>query len=122
MEVIKRVRQKVGRDFPIEYRISGDELLEGGMKIDQTVEYAKMIEDSIDLIHVSAGVHFIMPLNRRMFPIVGFAEPGCNVYLAAEMKKHVRYQSRRWAASTRRNTPSSYWPKARPTSSAWAGS
>ena len=90
MEVIKRVRQKVGRDFTIEYRISGDELLEGGMKIDQTVEYVKIIEDSIDLVHVSAGVHFIMPLNRRLFPIMSFTAPGCNVYLAAEMKKHVK--------------------------------
>jgi 2,4-dienoyl-CoA reductase-like NADH-dependent reductase (Old Yellow Enzyme family)/NADPH-dependent 2,4-dienoyl-CoA reductase/sulfur reductase-like enzyme len=90
MEVIKRVRQKCGRDFPIEYRISGDELIEGGMKIDQTVEFVKMIEDSIDLIHVSAGVHFIFPTMRRLFPIISFAEPGCNVYLAAEMKKHVK--------------------------------
>jgi len=47
MEVIKRTRQKCGKDFPIEYRISGDELLVGGMKIDQTVEFVKMIEDSI---------------------------------------------------------------------------
>jgi 2,4-dienoyl-CoA reductase-like NADH-dependent reductase (Old Yellow Enzyme family)/thioredoxin reductase len=90
IEVIKRIRQKCGRDFPIEYRISGDELIEGGMKIEETVEFVKMIEDSIDLIHVSAGVHFIFSTMRRMFPIISFAEPGCNVYLAAEMKKHVK--------------------------------
>ena len=90
MEVIKRVRDKCGRDFPIEYRISGDELIDGGMKIDETIAFVKMIEDDIDLIHVSAGVHFIFQTMRRLFPIISFAEPGCNIYLAAEMKQHVK--------------------------------
>jgi 2,4-dienoyl-CoA reductase-like NADH-dependent reductase (Old Yellow Enzyme family)/thioredoxin reductase len=90
MEIINRIRKKCGRDFLIEYRISGDELIEGGMKIDQTVEFVKMIEESIDIIHVSAGVHIIWPTMKRLFAVISFSEPGCNVYLAAEMKKHVK--------------------------------
>jgi 2,4-dienoyl-CoA reductase-like NADH-dependent reductase (Old Yellow Enzyme family)/thioredoxin reductase len=90
MEIINRIRKKCGRDLLIEYRISGDELVEGGMKIDETVEFVKMIEDSIDIIHVSAGVHLVWSTMKRLFPIISFTEPGCNVYLAAEMKKHVK--------------------------------
>lgn len=90
MEVIKRVRQKCGHDLLIEYRLSGDELVEGGMTIDQTVEFVKIIEGDIDLVHVSAGVHLIHSTMKRMFPLISFTEPGCNVYLAAEVKKHVR--------------------------------
>jgi 2,4-dienoyl-CoA reductase-like NADH-dependent reductase (Old Yellow Enzyme family)/thioredoxin reductase len=90
MEIVNRIRKKCGRDFLIEFRISGDELVEGGMKIDQTVEFVKMIEDSIDIIHVSVGVHLVWPTVKRLFPIISFTDPGCNVYLAAEMKKHVK--------------------------------
>lgn len=90
MEVIKRIRQKCGRDLVIEYRVSGDELVEGGMKIDDTIEFIKMIEDGIDIVHVSAGIHMDMSTEKRMFPIISFAEPGCNVYLAEAMKKNVK--------------------------------
>ncbi len=90
MEVINRVRKKCGRDLLIEYRISGDELVEGGMKIDETIEFVKMIEDGIDIVHVSAGLHFVWNTMKRLFPIISFATPGCNVYLAAEMKKRVK--------------------------------
>jgi 2,4-dienoyl-CoA reductase-like NADH-dependent reductase (Old Yellow Enzyme family)/thioredoxin reductase len=88
-EIIKRVRQRCGRDFLIEYRISGDELIEGGMEIQEVIEFVKMIEDDIDIIHVSAGIHDNHFTIKRMFPVISFAKPGCNVYLAEEMKKHV---------------------------------
>ena len=90
MEIINRIHQKCGRDFLIEYRISGDEMIEGGMKIEDVIEFVKMIEDSIDIIHVSAGIHDNLYTIKRMFPVIGFTKPGCNVYLAEAMKKHVK--------------------------------
>jgi 2,4-dienoyl-CoA reductase-like NADH-dependent reductase (Old Yellow Enzyme family)/thioredoxin reductase len=89
MEVINRIRQKCGRDFLIEYRISGDEMIEGGMQIDDVIEYVKMIEDSIDIIHVSAGIHDNLYTIKRMFPIIWFTKPGCNVDLAEAVKKQL---------------------------------
>ena len=89
MEVINRIRQKCGRDFLIEYRISGDEMIEGGMQIDDVIEFVKMIEDSIDIIHVSAGIHDNLYTIKRMFPIIWFTKPGCNVDLAEAVKKQV---------------------------------
>lgn len=56
IEVLEAIRDKVGSDFGIEYRISADELIAEGMHPDETIEFVKMIEDKIDLLHVSAGM------------------------------------------------------------------
>jgi 2,4-dienoyl-CoA reductase-like NADH-dependent reductase (Old Yellow Enzyme family)/thioredoxin reductase len=77
--VVERIREKCGPDFIIEYRISGDELVEGGMRIETT----------IDLVHVSVGVHESPETVHRMFPHMSFTEHGCNVHLAASMKEAV---------------------------------
>lgn len=90
LEVVKRIRQRCGDDFLIEYRVSGDELVEGGMRIGEVCEFAEMLQDYVDLFNVSAGVHDDRHTVKRMMPMIGFTEPGCNVYLAAEVKKHVK--------------------------------
>ena len=41
--VVKKVRQAVGRNFPIEIRISGSERVEGGYGIETGIEIAKML-------------------------------------------------------------------------------
>ena len=86
IEVLKAVREAVGPGFPIEFRLSGSELFEGGYDLNEGVEIAKQIEPYIDLLHVSAGTY------QRGFgdthPSM-FKDHGCNVYLAAEIKKHV---------------------------------
>lgn len=86
IEVLKSVREAVGSGFPIEFRMSGSELFEGGYDLAEGVRIAQMIEPYVDIIHVSAGTY------QRGFgdthPSM-FKEHGCNVYLAAEIKKHV---------------------------------
>lgn len=85
-EVLKSVREAVGDGFPIEFRMSGSELFEGGYDLAEGVKIAKEIEEYVDLIHVSAGTY------QRGFDVTHpsmFKEHGCNVYLAAEIKKHV---------------------------------
>lgn len=56
LEVLTEIRKRVGRKLAIEYRISADELVPGGMKEDETIKFVKMIEDKIDLIHISSGI------------------------------------------------------------------
>jgi len=89
MAVVERIREKCGPDFIIEYRISGDELVEGGMRIDSVIEFIKMIEKTIDLVHISVGVHESRETVHRMFAHTSFTEHGCNVYLAEAVKKAV---------------------------------
>lgn len=86
IEVLKAVREAVGPGFPIELRMSGSELFEGGYDLAEGVKIAQQMEPYIDLLHVSAGTY------QRGFgdthPSM-FKDHGCNVYLAAEIKKHV---------------------------------
>lgn len=56
IELLEAVRKRVGENFIIEYRISADELVEGGMKLDDVIRFVNMIKDKIDILHVSAGI------------------------------------------------------------------
>ncbi len=53
--VLNRIRERVGRAFPIEARISASELLPEGYGIETGIEIAKALDGVVDLIHVSAG-------------------------------------------------------------------
>ena len=59
------------------------------MHLDDYVEFAKLIEDKVDLINVSCGSHEVERLFVRTHPSM-FLEHGCNVYLAEAVKKAVK--------------------------------
>lgn len=84
--VLDRVRRKVDRDLLIEYRISGTEYTPGGLEINDCIEFVRLIEDKIDLIHVSAGNVFNISTRAVMHPS-GFMPPAPNAYLAEAVKK-----------------------------------
>ena len=84
--VLESVRAAVGPGFPIEFRMSGSEFFEGGYDLDEGVRIAQAVEDLVDLIHVSAG-SYQFGFFRTHLP--QYAPHGANVYLAAEIKKHV---------------------------------
>lgn len=86
LEVLQSVRDAVGPGFPIEVRISGSELFEGGYGIDEGIKIAQAVEPLVDLIHVSAGSYQFGFFNTTP-PM--FDPHGVNVWLAAEIKKHV---------------------------------
>lgn len=87
--VIEKIRKACGNKMLIEYRMSGSEIIEGGYGIDEGIKIAEMLDGKVDIIHVSAGVHE----NQDAFVVTHpsmFIEHGCNVHLAAEIKKHVK--------------------------------
>ena len=87
IRVLQAVREAVGPFFPIEFRLSGAEFCEGGYDVDEGVRIARQLEPYIDLLHVSAGTY------QKTFGITHpsmFEEHGRNVFLAAEIKKHVK--------------------------------
>ncbi|MBQ6369850.1 MAG: FAD-dependent oxidoreductase [Parasporobacterium sp.] len=86
--VLDAVRAGVGRGFPIEIRISGDDMSEAGLNMDDCVKLAEMVDDKVDLFHVSCGNHEDPAMFCRTHPST-FFERGVNVYLAANIKKHV---------------------------------
>ena len=83
--VIDRVRERVGDKFLIEYRLSGCEEIDGGLQIEEAVEFAKMIDGKVDFIHVSAGLDTEEAQAVRTHPTM-FLPHGVNVKYAAAVK------------------------------------
>ena len=81
VETIQKVREAVGQDYPILFRISADECLDGGLTLTQTKAIAPMlVEAGVDAIHVSIssyatpGDPHIAPMEADMAPLVPVAE------------------------------------------------
>ena len=61
VEVIKDVRRKVGGSFPIIFRMSADERVVDGRKIEESKAVASIVEEAgVDALHISTGVYASM--------------------------------------------------------------
>ena len=86
LEVLRAVRNKVGGDFPVLCRLSADEYVDGGLKIDASKEIAKALERTgADALHVSACVAASGYLNHPPY----YAEEGVFAHLAQGIKSVV---------------------------------
>lgn len=88
LAIIEAIRRRCGNDFPIEFRMSGDECNPAGYDLDEGIAMAKMLDGKVDILHVSAGNHEIFDVFYITHPSM-FLDEGCNVKYAAEIKKHV---------------------------------
>lgn len=87
--VLKKVRQAVGKDFPIDFRINGDDGIENGLTIEECVEICKVLEPYVDAFHVSASVHYDAMLQDYMQSPM-YEPHGHLLPLAAAVKKAVK--------------------------------
>lgn len=56
LEVIAAVRARVGRDFPVTYRMTVEEGVEGGLSLQESARAAQILSKSdIDALHIVAG-------------------------------------------------------------------
>ncbi len=76
IEVMQAVREAVGSDFIIEYRTSVDEFTPGGITIDETIEFFKLLEKAhvVDLFHCTAGRHTDCKSNNHVTSPATFPE------------------------------------------------
>jgi len=80
LETIRKVRQRVGSEFTVGYRMSADEYVPGGLTLEETSRFAKMLEEAnIDYVHVSAGLyesahHTVPPMYIEKAHLVHLAE------------------------------------------------
>lgn len=86
-EIVEMAREAVGPGFPLIMRISGDEYIEGGRTLEETVEICKAMEKAgIDCFDVSGGLqatylYSIMPGNLP--GMEGFMMPSARAIKAA---------------------------------------
>jgi 2,4-dienoyl-CoA reductase-like NADH-dependent reductase (Old Yellow Enzyme family) len=88
-EVLEAIRDKVGDGLAIEYRISADEVVPGGLTIEEQLEFVKSIQDKIDLIHVSVGNLFEPGVSHLMIQPT-YVPRGINVHYAERFKKELK--------------------------------
>ena len=88
LEILQAIRDACGPDFLIEIRLSGQENLPGGITLDDTVDFCKLLEGSgiVDLIHISAG-HYYSPARSNEFSTI-FRPHALNADYAAAVKKN----------------------------------
>lgn len=89
MMALDAVREAVGPSFPIEIRLAGDDFTDTGLGLEDCIEVAKLIDDKVDLINVTCGNHEDPAMFCRTHPSA-FYKRGVNVYLASEIRKHVK--------------------------------
>ena len=53
LEVLDSIRDAVSDDLGIEYRISAEEMIEGGATLEETLDFAMLIQSRVDILHVS---------------------------------------------------------------------
>jgi len=87
LRICKAIREAVGEDFVVEFRISGDEHMEGGISREDVCRFAQMAEEYVDIIHISAGSYYSS--NLYTFPGI-FVEHACNLEVARAVKKVVK--------------------------------
>ncbi len=56
LEVIRSVKEHTAADFPVIYRLSAEEDVEGGVTLDEAMQFAVWaVEAGVDALHISAG-------------------------------------------------------------------
>ena len=91
--ILKRVREAVGPDFPIEVRVTGDEKREGGTTLDQTVRFLELAQEYIDIAHIATG-GLAISNDELLYPSTqmpsDYMPPHSNVSGASYIKKSGR--------------------------------
>jgi len=86
LEAVRNAREKVGPDFPILYRFSGDEFVPGGLVLAETTQFAQMLErEGVNALHVT-GTNF-ETMHKQEPPM--YTPRGNLIHLAEAVKKVV---------------------------------
>lgn len=86
LEVITEIRERCGKDFIIDVRISGDEYTDGGLTLNDMIYVSRRLEKAgVDMIHVSGGTTI---KRGSAIPAAG-TKQASHADLSREIKKHV---------------------------------
>ena len=85
IDILDAIRARVGKKLLIEVRISGTEFEEGGIDIDEGIRIGELLQDHLDILQVSAGMH--NPKWMTWVHPCGFRPPMPNVCVAEAFKK-----------------------------------
>ena len=79
--VLQRIREKVGNDTIIEIRFSANEMVKGGITLEDAIKTVQILQEPIDIVQCSAGKINNITSDVYMFPM-NYMQHGCNAYPA----------------------------------------
>ena len=83
-EIVEELRRRVGHEFPISFKISAEEYVDGGLTTTESIEILKILVDAgIDIVQVSAG----NDLTPEWICQPMFMEKACLVNSAKQVKQ-----------------------------------
>lgn len=86
VDIIKNIKKKCGTDFPVCFRLSGDELVDSGRKLDETAILARILEEAgADVFNISTGVYATPQYMVAPYPV----DLGFNINAADVIKNAV---------------------------------
>ncbi|MDY6825591.1 MAG: FAD-dependent oxidoreductase [Bacillota bacterium] len=88
LELLDAIRARIGHKMAIEYRLSAEELTTTGPSLEDTLRFAELIQDKIDILHVSAGTLSNDQIMGNVIQPI-YYERGLNVHYAEKFKKHL---------------------------------
>ena len=89
LELLQRAKAMAGSDFPVIFRLSGDEFIDGGRTLEGSKELCKRMEEAgLDALDVSGGSYYT-PESDCVFPYMTLPR-GTFVPQAQEIKKVVK--------------------------------
>ena len=87
LEIVRAIKAICGTEYPVVFRISGDEMVERGRKLPETIEIIKLLEEAgIDAVHVSIG----MPESEEYMCAPMDIPDGFNTSAAEAVKREVK--------------------------------
>jgi len=94
LEIVRGIRRRLGRGYPLTIKISGDEYIEGGLGIGEMIGIAKLAQEAgIDGLIVSAGtvggkkIEDLSEAHRVMRTLPMMTRTACLVPIAEAFKK-----------------------------------
>ena len=90
IEVVEKVRELCGENFVIDYRISADEIIEDGMRFEETLKLMKILkEHGVDMFNISAGLHSEGLMKYMRYWLQSYTMPrGFNVHWTEKIKDY----------------------------------
>jgi len=88
LEIVAAVREAIGRDRALGVRLCGDELIEGGIVLDEAVEVARALESTglVDYVNTSIGV---ATMTLFMIEASMHVPPGYALFVPSAVRKAV---------------------------------
>jgi len=84
-EIVRSIKQALGEDYPVVFRLSFDDYVGGGTSLDETRPIARALEEvGVDILDMQVGWHEAkVPTSAMLVPRAAFA------YLAGAIRKEV---------------------------------